>query len=37
VFTRPMYSSISLGMFPAASMRVGRSINVGTMISGMYF
>lgn len=28
-FTRPIYSSISLGLFPAASMRVGWDIKVG--------
>jgi hypothetical protein len=28
-FTRPMYSSISLGLFPAAVMRVACGISVG--------
>src|SRR5260370_24705687 len=32
-FTRPIYSSISLGLLPAASMRVGLGINVGTVFS----
>jgi hypothetical protein len=30
-FTLPMYSSISLGLFPAACTRVGLAINVGTV------
>ena len=30
-FTRPMYSSINFGLFPAASMRVGNEIRVGMM------
>src|ERR1017187_3148604 len=29
-FTRPTYSSISLGLLPAASTRVGLAMNVGT-------
>jgi hypothetical protein len=29
-FTRPAYSSISFGLFPAAVMRVGAGIRVGT-------
>jgi hypothetical protein len=29
LFTRPTYSSISFGLFPAASMRVGRSMCFG--------
>lgn len=32
-FTRPTYSSISLGLFPAASTRVGRGISLGAVIS----
>ena len=28
-FTRPMYSSMSLGLLPAASTRVGCEITVG--------
>jgi len=30
-FTRPMYSSINLGLLPAAAMRVGCGMRVGGM------
>jgi hypothetical protein len=34
LFTRPAYSSISLGLLPAARMRVGFAIRVGMIYRG---
>jgi hypothetical protein len=31
-FTRPTYSSINFGLFPAASTRAGREIKVGALM-----
>src|SRR5436305_9318295 len=40
-FTRPKYSSISLGLLPAASIRVGAEINLGivnpSLLNGFEF